>query len=115
MLWIAQALIGKSSDLGDLVRAYAVGLHQLPTLISTVGRKLPIGVIRASAERLRIRMPLDIDFVGKLTQFACQKRKNLSSIGCRLGAAAIEERSRFRFTKFNPQTFRADGHLNMAF
>src|SRR5437899_2487102 len=60
----AEPLIGKAADLGDLIKADALGLHEAAGGVGAIRGKLPVGVGSALGVGLGVGVPFDGDFVG---------------------------------------------------
>src|SRR5882672_9328179 len=54
---LAQSLVGIAADLGNLVPAYAVGLHHPTRRITASSGKLPVAVVSIAGKGLCIRVP----------------------------------------------------------
>ena len=88
---VAQALVGKSTNLADLVGANAVRLHHPPRCIGAIGGEFPVAVSRGRRIRLRIRVAFNRELVGKFPKFLRQRDQELRSAGFQFGAAAVKK------------------------
>ena len=60
---VAQFLVRITANLGNLVGAKAMLLHQAPGGIGAIGREFPVGIDRRSRIRFRVGVAFDRDFV----------------------------------------------------
>ena len=82
--WIvefAETLIGKSADLGDLVRPDAVGLHEAAGGVGAVAGEFPVTVAAGGGIGFGIGVAFDRKRVGQLAEFLGESDEQLAAVG----------------------------------
>jgi hypothetical protein len=69
---VAKTLVGEAADLGDLIGANSMGLHDAACSVGAIGGELPIAVGGRWGIRLRIGVSLDGKLVGEAAEFLGQ-------------------------------------------
>lgn len=88
---LAEALVGKTTDLRHLVCPDSIALHDPASRIGALGGEFPVAVGGGRSVRLGIGVAFSRELVGEVAELLCECDKHLAAIAVQLGAAAIKE------------------------